>query len=225
MQRRILLNKAAFPQGLAWIFGLSRSQQRELLKNSKIVDIAPGHQVAALGETLTHLIGVVSGRVSVSEKDAPISEAHEGAMLGWLSVVDRKPMEATLTAITPCRLLLIPVDLAMTLLLECKELTTRILHEMTLSIRRFAAEKKVLKVPSAHQRVYVHLLNIVQSSDGQSDVNKMPRQDEIAKLVNTSRETVSRALQILVKRGVIAKRGHQIEIKNINELQKVAALE
>ena len=41
-------------------------------------------------------------------------------------------------------------------------------------------------------------------------------------MVNTSRETVSRALQILIKNGVLTKNGHQLHIQQSETLKKLA---
>ena len=51
---------------------------------------------------------------------------------------------------------------------------------------------------------------------------RLPKQHEIATFVNTSRETVSRAVQLLVKHGVISKDGRSIKVKKIDLLKEAA---
>lgn len=51
----------------------------------------------------------------------------------------------------------------------------------------------------------------------------MPRQQDIAAMVNTSREKVSRALQLLIKNDVLTKSGHQLHIQQSDALKKLAA--
>jgi DNA-binding GntR family transcriptional regulator len=50
----------------------------------------------------------------------------------------------------------------------------------------------------------------------------LPNQKEIASMVNTSRETVSRALQVLIKSGALAKSGHQIVVNKQDLMDKLA---
>ena len=42
-------------------------------------------------------------------------------------------------------------------------------------------------------------------------------------MVNTSRETVSRALQMLVKNGILIKHGHRFVVQHTDQLKQLAA--
>jgi len=64
---------------------------------------------------------------------------------------------------------------------------------------------------------------LVNNSTTQRQVHHVPRQQDIAAMVNTSRETVSRALQLLIKNGVLTKSGHQLHIQQSEALKKLAA--
>ena len=48
----------------------------------------------------------------------------------------------------------------------------------------------------------------------------MPTQQEIAIMVNTSRETVSRAIQILLQKGVVEKDLRRLIVRQPEELSK-----
>ena len=63
-----------------------------------------------------------------------------------------------------------------------------------------------MSIPSAFQRVFALLNQFAKTAPGGLVViEKMPTQQEIAIMVNTSRETVSRAIQILLQKGVVEK--------------------
>ena len=53
-------------------------------------------------------------------------------------------------------------------------------------------------------------------------MTQLPNQREIASIVNTSRETVSRALQLLIKGGVLGKAGHKLVVHKAELLEKLA---
>lgn len=206
------------------MFSLPKTEQAQLTKESQIIDLEPNQVIVRQGDLLENLLVIISGQVnayshSPSKSPLHLAQYSEGTMLGWLSVIDHQPIDMSLVSASKARLLLVPVKLAMQLLLNSKELMARVLSEMAGSIRQYATEKKLLSVPSAQQRVYIQLFQIASSPTSQTQI---PKQEDLAKLVNTSRETVSRALQILIKKGVITKRGHQIVIKDVDQLQKAA---
>lgn len=226
MKPRYEIDKASLPQGLEWLKTLPKSLEAGLAKTGKVMEARPNQVLGKKGETLNYLIAILSGSInlyshSAAENRNLVATKGEGTMIGWMSVIDEKPLEVDIVSQSDSRLLLIPVHLAKEALLNCKDLTSRILLELTKAIREFTAEKQVLSVPNAHQRVYVHLLHLFNEVNAGSP-SKIPKQEEIAKQINTSRETVSRALQILIRNGIILKRGHQIEIKNLNGLKKIA---
>ena len=51
-------------------------------------------------------------------------------------------------------------------------------------------------------------------------IEKMPTQQEIAIMVNTSREKVSRAIQILLQKGVVEKDLRRLIVRQPEELSK-----
>lgn len=222
------IDKASLPQGLEWLCGLPRGLEKDLASSSKVIVLPPDKLIGQRNEQLNYLVSVLSGRVGIyadtaTQKQQRLASKEAGSMIGWLSVIDGNPLDADLITETETKLLLIPVSLAKEILYSCRTLTTQVFGDLTKSLREFAAQKQTLSVPNAQQRVFVHLLSLVnQAAPEPKSAHKIPKQEEIAKQINTSRETVSRALQILVRNGIILKRGHQIEIKNLNGLKKIA---
>lgn len=221
------IEKASLPPGLDWLSTISKPLERDLTATGKVVEFPPNNVIGQRGEGLNFLISVLSGAVDLyataaGGKRVMVGSRGPGSMIGWLSVIDGKPLDYELVTRSETKLLLIPIALAKELLLTCRSLATRVLGDMAKTLREIAAEKQVLSAPNAQQRVYIHLLNLVTDQSGSNSAHRLPKQEEIAKQINTSRETVSRALQLLVKSGVILKRGHQIEVKKIDLLKKIA---
>jgi len=100
-------------------------------------------------------------------------------------------------------------------------LANRFLQLSADSIRRLEQARVMLSLPNAFHRVFMQI-NLL-SAGSNSALTSLPKQQDIAHSVNTSRETVSRALQILIKSGVLRKVGHQIVIKQADALKKLAA--
>jgi CRP-like cAMP-binding protein len=91
------------------------------------------------------------------------------------------------------------------------------------SVRHSMKERAMLSLPNAFHRIFVQLNLMVNNNSAQRQIHHVPRQQDIAAMVNTSRETVSRALQLLIKNGVLTKTGHQLHIQQSEALKKLAA--
>ena len=99
----------------------------------------------------------------------------------------------------------------------------RLLKLLAASIRHSSTEKSMLSLPNAFHRVFVQIQQLSEGTAAGQPLSHLPKQQELASIVNTSRETVSRALQLLVKSGVLAKVGHQVVIKEEGLLKRLAS--
>ena len=82
----------------------------------------------------------------------------------------------------------------------------RMLKRMASKIRDASNYRAILGIPNAFQRVFALLNQFAKIAPGGLVViEKMPTQQEIAIMVNTSRETVSRAIHALIQKGVVEK--------------------
>lgn len=194
-----------------------------LEKSASIVTAIAGKLLAKQAETLHSLVYVLEGELHAcwqlpDGKNVIRSIVGKGQALGWLSVIDNRPIQHNILTATPVKLLLIPIEVAKKIIYHAPTAAEFVMKQMAESIRRLELQSSILGMPNAFQRVYVHLFNLV----GASGELRLPKQHEIASLVNTSRETVSRAVQLLIKHGVILKDGRTIKVKRIDILKEAA---
>lgn len=174
-----------------------------------------------------HLIVVISGQVQ-SLDQAPdgrligLSHASAGDTIGWLPIIDGEPVKIDLSAATNTELLFIPAQVARTLATTRPIIAERVLKGLAANIRRLTNERLALTQPNAFQRIFVHILNLTGENTDAAKPTALPKQHEIAAMANTSRETVSRALQILVKNGILKKSGHTVVIQKQQALEQLA---
>ena len=67
----------------------------------------------------------------------------------------------------------------------------------------------------------LHQLARVNEND-ECVIPSVPTQQELAVMVNTARETVSRALQVLLQKGIVAKDGRSLAIRDPVALRQLA---
>ena len=215
----------SFIKSLPFFADLPDESLYQLAENARSVDFKAGHILLKAGEMPGYLMAVLSGTVQINElaedgRVIGISFASSGDLLAWLSIIDSKPVSQTLVAATQCKLLICPLSLVQNLVSNNSQLANRFLQLSADSIRRLSQARAMLSLPNAFHRVFVQISLL--SAGANSGVTSLPKQQDIANSVNTSRETVSRALQMLIKSGVLHKVGHQIVIKQADTLKKLA---
>ena len=145
-----------------------------------------------------------TGRFDPAEKDG---------FFGELSIIDELPRSANVITTEYSEFLVINRKDFIRLLLDNPTISVNILK--TLSARlRYADERiKGLAFLSVEERVLTYLLDIGEKYGLRLKdhiiIENGPTQIEIANSCGTSRETVSRVLKILIKRGAISIRKKQ----------------
>jgi CRP/FNR family transcriptional regulator, cyclic AMP receptor protein len=167
-----------------------------------------------------------SGQLQVSDHASDgrvtgIRMLNPGDMFGHLSLIDGLPINCTVRAIKPSGLFYWTMVNAKLDIDRHPQLIGRYAKVLASDFRRSIADKGVLSVPNAYHRIFIHIHSLVNECRKDA-TTQLPNQKEIASVVNTSRETVSRALQLLIKTGVLVKSGHELTIHKADLLEKLA---
>lgn len=208
-------------QGLSPAFLDQLSQQSNTKRYSALHTLLTHHSIPAF------LVMVIRGQLQKTEASEDgritgIGFTNPGEVLDWLSVVDGAPIIYSVTTTQETDLLLIPIGLARQLLKECPEIATHVLQRLASDVRRNTEQRQLLTLPNAFQRIFVQIVQLAEQTPD-NKITNLPKQHEIAAMVNTSRETVSRAIQMLVKQGVLVKQGHRFVIQQSEQLKQLAA--
>ncbi len=165
---------------------------------------------------------IQTGRIKVSlfseaGKEIILSILKEGDFFGEMALIDGEPRSANVTAIDPTELLILERIDFMNYLKQSPDLTLMLLIEMSRRLR--IADDKIgsLALLDVYGRIARYLIKLAKAEgkitkEGIVIVNR-PTHQEMAGLVGTSRETVSRTLTDLQKRGVISVTKDEIILK------------
>lgn len=194
---------------------------------AKTRNVKAGQVLAREGDTLQNLMFVISGRLVLLElaEDGRIIGRGlfgPGQAVGMITLIDGKPGFHLVQAVEDVELLTMPMPTARQFVMDRPLLQDRLLQMLASVLRQHHKEKAMLSLPNAFHRVFSQI-NLLATEGDAGSPTPLPKQQEIASTVNTSRETVSRALQMLIKSGVLSKQGHQIVIKRVDALQRLAA--
>jgi CRP-like cAMP-binding protein len=192
-----------------------------------LIKIQERHLIIKAGAIPNNLIFLISGQLYATEfsDDARVigvSVINPPSMLGVLTLIDGKPVNSNVVTLSSTEIITLSVNAAKKLIHTNSEISDYCLKSLAGKVRALNAERGILSQPNAFHRVFMQLNQFAVNQKNQSQGTLLPNQKEIASMVNTSRETVSRALQVLIKGGVLSKSGHQIIVQKRELLEKLA---
>ncbi|UOD50429.1 Crp/Fnr family transcriptional regulator [Orrella daihaiensis] len=218
-----LLNSLPFFQGL------DDSQKEEFCGAATLRSFKSGTQIGRAGEIHDAIAYVISGQLQCKEladdgRVVSLSVMGPGAWVGWLAIVDQGYVSEEILCLTTCQLMTFPTRQLKTLVQTNAVLLNRFLGLAATNIKAARAERMMLTLPNAFQRICFQISNLSGEFDPETleRISALPRQQELASAANTSRETVSRTLQLLIKAGVIHKTGHRVVVRRLDLLKRLA---
>ena len=156
-------------------------------------------------------------------REVGIDFVDERDFFGELAVIDHQPAPEYVIAVAPSRVAMLDRERARELMFSTPETSASVALRLAQRMRRSARQRAVLALPSSFQRVCAQLLLMTQQpSGGPVTIQLAPTHQEIAIMVNTSRETVTRTLQFLQTLKVVARAGQSLVVNQPQTLQEAA---
>lgn len=216
------INKIPF---FSW---LEPSQCEAVLRQLLVRRYKRGQAVMTKGSVGDALGFLLSGSLQVVDytedgREIGLRIIAEGDFFGELGLIDGQPRSAAVVAIVPSTVGLLRKEVALQLIYHTPELAAHMMQHLTQSIRRLSEFRNILSINNSNRRVY-SFIGTMAGGYGQpaAVIERLPRQRELAIMVNTSRETVSRVLSHLQQLGVVEKDGQRLIIRNPSKLMELA---
>lgn len=208
--------------------GLDDQVAREIIGAMRYVAFSKGNYVVRKGEQSEDLFFLLSGRLLVVDESADgrqvgLSFLTSGDFFGELSVIDGLPRSASVMAVAPSVVGILPKGRAQSLIYETPQVAERMLKHIAFRLRASTDYRSILGIPQAFQRVAALVQLLSKPDPGKLfTIENMPTHQHLALMINSSRETVSRALQILFEQGVLEKDNRRLIIRQPEQLKKLA---
>lgn len=190
---------------------------------------AKGDVVVTKGSPSDSLLFLVMGRLQAVDytedgREIGLNLFISGSYFGELALIDGQPRSASIIALESSVVLSLPRDPATRLIYGNPRIAEELLKNFARGIRNLTVFRSLLAIPNTHQRLYALLSHLMQPTKGSDGIiENLPTQRQIAIMINTSRETVSRALAELSQRGILVKSGHTIIVSDRLKLAQLAA--
>jgi CRP-like cAMP-binding protein len=146
-------------------------------------------------------------RTARDGRDVTVAVLNEGNFFGEMSLLYGQPRSASATAIQAARLLVLDREHFQRQVLAQPHIVAKLLGELSKRLRAADQAIEHLALGSVHDRLFHllgHLGRRVPPKAGKGLIEKAPTHQELAEMVGSSRETVTRTLAALEKEGLIA---------------------
>lgn len=181
------------------------------------------------GDSADHLAFLLAGKLQVVDvtedgREIGIHFISPGAYFGELSVIDGEPRSASVVSVQTSEVAFLPSAQARALIFNRPLIAERFLTHFAQIVRASSRQRTLLSIPNAFQRVFAQLQQFVRETKDGQVIEGLPKQHEIAIMVNTSRETVSRALHTLIKLNIVEKKGTVFIVTRPEQLKTAAVV-
>lgn len=190
-----------------------RAERREVI-------VKRGEVGAGLGFLIEGRLQTVN--FTLDGKEVGTDFIENGDFFGELSVIDGRPAPEYIIAVAPSRVTSLDRDRARELMFSTPAGAEAVATRLAERMRRAASHRAMLALPSSFQRVCAQLALMAQRREGTVVIVMPPTHQEIAIMVNTSRETVTRTLQFLQQLKVLARAGAELIVHQPETLQQAA---
>ena len=164
---------------------------------------------------------VVQGSVKVTRlskdgREVILAMLNEGEFFGEMALLDGESRSANVIALEQTEVLTLNRDDFLVVLHDYPQIAIQLLKEMAHRLRKSDRQIASLSLSDAEKRIALCILRFADEQGiirrGQVNIPRVPIQQDIANMAGTSRETVSRAINLLEKEQYIKRKGRELLI-------------
>ncbi len=163
-------------------------------------------------------------RMSDDGREVILSILGDGDFFGEMSIFDGESRSANVIALEDSEVFVLKRGDFLDLLEKHPKIAIALLQELAIRLRRSDQQIEGLSLSDAESRIAMSIIRLAEDLGviklGQVIIDNLPFQQDVANMAGTSRETVSRMLKLLERKGWIQRRGRQLIITNYDEFVK-----
>jgi CRP/FNR family cyclic AMP-dependent transcriptional regulator len=181
-------------------------------------------QKGGIGDSLLFLLSGQLQVIDITEDGRAIGlrMLAPGDFFGEIAVINGSIRSASVVAVTPVLVALLPRNTALHLFSNSPSVANQMLRFLAEKVQRDSQFRALLSIHNTSKRIYSFIDLIKEKQAGEAVVENLPTHQDIANMINTSRETVTRALLTLAQQGIIKKGTHRLIIVDPEGLKKLA---
>lgn len=183
------------------------------------------------GEPENHLYFLFEGSLQAVDftqdgREVGLYFVRPGDLCGELALFDQRKGAEFVIALAKSQVVLVPHSAVEPVMYQSARLVKALTQRLAQRVHQLTEQRSLLALPSIPQRVYRQLWLLIAGSEASSpDILKQPQtlslpptQQEMAIMLNTSRETVTRVFQSLLADEILQRNGNKTLIVNRPDL-------
>lgn len=199
--------------------GCSPSALDDLVRRLQVRTRPAGAVIVAQDEPGDALFVIAQGRVKVAlfgenGRELTLSLLGAGDFFGEMSLVDGRPRSANVVALDDTTVLALTRDAFKQHLASHPQTAMNIMSELTTRLRRADETIAQLALHDVESRLVRTLARLAREEGEQSEaglmLRKRPTQQDLANMVGSCRETISRTFTSMIKRGLLVPKGRAV---------------
>lgn len=201
-------------------------QRKKIAASCRAHQYSAKHQIITHADRSTDVYFVVSGQVratifSASGKEVTFRDLGPGEMFGDLSAIDGDPRSATVITLVDSLILSMPGEAFIKVLQNHSELCLATLRDLAHLVRLLTERIVEMSTLGVKNRIHAELLRLAQAAKSENNtvvISPVPTHANIASMVSTHREAVTRELNDLAQSGLLERQSGSLIIKDMKRL-------
>jgi len=208
--------------------GLGEDEMRRVSAEVRIRQHNKREVVLHKGGSGDGLLFLLSGQLQVVDvtedgRSIGLRMLAPGDFFGEIALINNSTRSASVIATSDVLVAFLPAASALHLFSHSPSVANQMLRHLAQKIQRDAEFRAILGINNTARRLYTYLALMQKPGEGaaQAVVENLPTHQDIANMINTSRETVTRALLTLVQQGIVQKEANRLVILDPDALRKL----
>lgn len=180
------------------------------------------------GGTSSALCFLLEGRLqgldfTLDDREVGLYFVQPGDYFGEVALLDGQPQPEFVTAVARSAVVFISRDLIKPILFSAPKVAETLCKRLSSRLRYVSTQRRILGLSNPLQRVCAQLQQLCSGAPPQAVlIVNAPTHQELAIMINMSRETVSRVFQLLQGRGIVERIGNDLRVDNLELLRDIA---
>lgn len=164
-----------------------------------------------------HLLFLLEGRLQAVDftldgREVGLHFIQEGQYFGEVPLLDGLVSPDIVIANKKSQVVMVPSALVRPLIFASPPAIEALTVALTQRIREQSRQRQILGIISPLQRICALLQNLSETGPEPGVIENAPTHQEIAIMINLTRETVTRAFQVLQSQGALARDGDDLKV-------------
>jgi len=206
--------------------GLEPSERDDIAKRCRWKRYDNGQQIIAKSDSTNDVYLVVLGRVraasySVSGREVIYRDIEAGQIFGEFSAIDDAPRSADVNAVGECLIASMSAEHFLAVVNSHPAVSAAMLKGFTQLARSLTERVFEFSALAVKSRIHTELLRMAgenKTGDNSARLDPAPTHAEIAALVSTSREAVTREFNDLGRSGILEQHGRTLLVHDVSRL-------